>query len=37
MPSITLERVHAGAPFADHPQMRTIRGREWALLVELKA
>lgn len=34
MPSITLERVHAGNPFADHPQLRTIWDREWASHVE---
>lgn len=34
MLSITLERVHAGNPFADHPQLRTIWGRGWAGHVE---
>lgn len=34
MSSITLERVHTGNPFADHPQLRTIWDREWASHVE---
>lgn len=34
MPTITLEHVHAGNPFADHPQLRTIWDRAWASHVE---
>ena len=34
MSSITLERVPAGNPFADYPQLRTIWDREWAAHVE---